>query len=157
MRDNATPSPLDIVFSSYNRQIQAVDDLRQLLVFDSVGGHRDLNRKEAEAIVDGFKLCFSKYLDDAGHVSGMVPHYITEEEYKLHAPDKLFRARTTLCQLTDSWLLPVGGGFENKIKVCSNLGSWSNPNNFLDCVEFECVVIGHQSRRSYPQHLHLQP
>jgi hypothetical protein len=110
-------NPLEIVLSSYNRQIEAVGDLIQLLAFSSTGGYSHLDRKQAEGIVRAFKECFLKYLSGTGHMPEMVPDYVTEEEFKLHISDKPFRARITLRQLTDSWLLPVGDGSQSKIKV----------------------------------------
>jgi hypothetical protein len=46
-----------------------------------------------------------------------LPDHVTEEEYRLRASDPLFRAKVTLRQLTDSWLLPVGDDLHKKIEV----------------------------------------
>jgi len=75
-----------------------------------------LERREAKAIVDGFETVFCSYLRGTGHVPGLVNH-VTAEEYRLHASDPLFRAKITLKQFTDSWLLPIGNSPENRIRV----------------------------------------
>ena len=75
-----------------------------------------MTRSEAEAIVKGFETVFLRYLEGVGHVSRL-QGYVTPEEYQLRASDPLFRAKVTLKQLTDSWLLPIGNKPENRIKI----------------------------------------
>lgn len=112
---NHTPlSPLDITLSSYDHQIKTVRDVEQLFDFNTSGGNSQLTRKQADAIAEGFRQAFFRYLNGVGHVPGLVPHYISAEEHNFHAADGLFRARITLQQLTDSWLLPIGN---KRIKV----------------------------------------
>ena len=110
-------SPLAITLSSYNRQIEAVQDLEQLFTFKTTGGNSHLTRQQADGIVTAFKGVFFRYLNGVGHVQGLVPGLVTAEKHNLRASDRLFRARVTLRQLTDSWLLPVGDDLQSKIKV----------------------------------------
>ena len=72
--------------------------------------------KDAKAIAEGFKVCLFKYLNGVGHVHGVAPSHITLDEYEQRKGDHLFRARVTLRQFTDSWLLPIDSE-EGKIKV----------------------------------------
>lgn len=95
----------------------AVQDLERLFTFTTSGGNGDLTRNHAGAIINGFRTVFFHYLNGIGHVPGTMPDHVSEEEYSLRASDPLFRAKVTLRQLTDSWLLPVGDDPENKIKV----------------------------------------
>ena len=117
LQRHTSPSPLVITLSSYNNQIVAVEDVERLLTFTHHGGSGNLSRQQADASVDGFQRAFIRYLHGTGHVPGTAPAYVTVEEYNLRASDLLLRARATLRQLTDSWLLPVGDDPEDKIKV----------------------------------------
>jgi hypothetical protein len=94
----------------------AVQDLERLFTFTTSGGNGHLARDQANAIAEGFKQAFFQYLNGIGHVPGTAPDHVTEEEYHLRVSDPLFRAKVTLRQLTDSWLLPVDAQ-NNKIKV----------------------------------------
>ena len=87
-----------------------------LFIFQTTVNGR-LSRVEAAAIEFAFKKVFFRYLNGVGHVLAAVPSHVTEEEYRLRASDSLFRAKVTLRQLTDSWLLPVGRDRGDKIKV----------------------------------------
>jgi hypothetical protein len=107
-----------ITLSSYNRQITAVEDLKNLLSFKVFGSCALLTRQQANGILKGFKQESLKYLNGDGHPSGMAPNYVSQEEYNRRASDRLFRAKIVLQCLTDSWLLPVGNG--DKIKVRPN-------------------------------------
>lgn len=109
-------SPLDITLSSYNRQIKNAQDLEQLLDFETTGGSR-LTHVQAEAIINGFKTALYRYLNGTGHVQGTDSKFVTVEEFHLHSQDTLLRAKMTLRQLTDSWLLPVGDKSKSKITV----------------------------------------
>ena len=110
-------SPLAITLSSYNQRIEAVQDLEQLFMFKTIGGHHQLTHQQADSITEGFKNSLFQYLNGTGHVPGMASHYVTAEEYHLRESDQLFRAKLTLQQFTDSWLLPVGDDAQSKIKV----------------------------------------
>jgi hypothetical protein len=112
-----TLSPLQITLSSYNRQIMAVQDLEQLFTFTTSDSDGRITHAHANAIAEGFKQVFFRYLNGIGHVPGTLPDHVTEEEYRLRASDPLFRAKVTLRQLTDSWLLPVGDDLHKKIEV----------------------------------------
>ena len=127
MQDDAALSPLTIVLSLYNQQVEAVDALEWLMVFNTTGGHRHLRRDQVSAIARAFERCFSMYLKGIGHVPDAVSGYVTAEEYELCVHDRLFWARVTLCQLTDSWLLPVGDGSQSKIKVRLHPAIHQNP------------------------------
>ena len=112
-------SPLGIILSSYNRQIASVRDIEQLFVFVTTGGDGSLSPKQVDAILSRFWEALFGYLNGSGHVLGTAPSFVTEEEYQLCMADQLFRAKTMLQQLTDSWLLPVGNNPGDKIKVQS--------------------------------------
>jgi hypothetical protein len=71
----------------------------------------------------------------------MVPHHITAEEHELRVADKLFRARVTLRQLTDSWLLPVGDGSQNKIKVRPGAATQLNLTISPDNIELARALV----------------
>ena len=107
---------MGVVVSSYNRQIKKVQDLENLLRVTTCGGNGSLERSQAEAITKGFTQVLFRYLEGAGHVPGLDAH-VTAKEYELCALDPLFRAKTVLKQLTDSWLLPIGDGPTDKIRV----------------------------------------
>lgn len=110
-------SPLAITLSSYNYQVTAVADVERLFDFRSTGGHSHLDRRQVTSIIKGFRQGFFRYLNGVGHVWKAVPGLVSEEEYRLCRSDSLFRAKAALRQLTDSWLLPVGGVVEGKITV----------------------------------------
>lgn len=117
MRETGSVSPLAIALSSYNYQVTAVADVEQLFRFQSRGGHGHLERKQVTSIIEGFRQVFSKYLNGVGHVRKTVPDLVSEEDYRLHQSDALFRAKVALRQFTDSLLLPVGGSIEGEITV----------------------------------------
>ena len=139
------------MLSSYNRQVEAVRDLEQLLVFNTSGGH-SLYRRQVKAVARAFEVCFSKYLNGVGHAPG---GYVTVEERNLHASDSLLRARMTLHHLTDSWLLPIGCDPKNKIKACVHPEAHSSLTMFPDYTEPECTLRFHKSQCSSPQHFNL--
>ena len=112
-------SPLGIILSSYNQQIASVRDIEQPFVFATTGGDSSLSPKQVDAILSGFREALFRYLNGPGHVLGTAPSFVTEEEYQLRVADQLFRAKTMLQQLTDSWLLLVGNDPGDKIKVQS--------------------------------------
>jgi hypothetical protein len=114
--DHTVLSPLDITLSSYNRQIKSVQDLEQLFIFDVTGGSC-MTRAQVDAIMKSFKAALHHYLNGTGHVQGTGSKFVTAKEFHLRRQDTLFRAKITLRQLTDSWLLPVGDKPENKIIV----------------------------------------
>lgn len=109
-------SPLSITICSYNRRVEAVEDLLQLFVFTTAGVNPRVTAEEAEAIANAFKACFFKYLKGVGHVDGTAPSHITWDEHEQQKDNTLFRAKVALRQFTDSWLLPIDGE-EGKIKV----------------------------------------
>ena len=139
-------SSLAITLSSYNRQIESVGDLERLLVFKSNGGNSRLTREQAEGIVRAFKQVFFEYLNGVGHVPGMEDCYVTKEEYDLRASDRLFRAKVTLRQLTDSWLLPVGDNPQSKVKVRDTL--FQGPCFVVNTVHRSLCTL---NRFSWPQ------
>ena len=105
---------MTITLSSYNRRVLTVQDVKNLFTFATVHGNGRLSRVQAEATINGFKTVFFNYLDGQGHVPGTEHGVVTLEEYNLRKSEPLFRARVTLRQLTDSWLLPLG---DSGIKV----------------------------------------
>lgn len=109
-------SALAITLSSYNRQVQAVEDVEKLFVFWTTGKNDQVNEAQAQTICNAFKTCFFKYLNGVGHVPGSAPTFVTYEEYEQRKGDRLFRAQVALQQFTDSWLLPVDSN-EGRIKV----------------------------------------
>jgi hypothetical protein len=106
---------LSITLISYNRQVMSVQDVTSIIQFNIDGTNENIDERSCQALIEGFKTCFTNYLKGIGHVPGC-ESLVDADEYRKRKTDRLFRARAALRQFTDSWQLPIDR-HEGTIKV----------------------------------------